>query len=301
MDRRILVAYDGRDGGADALALGAQLAETLSAPLLLGSVFPAVRYHATIVAAGEFERQLRAGAEAQLATAVEGLGATGDVATRAVGAGSAPAGLHQLSVDEDAGLVVLGSTTHGKVGRILIGSTAQRLLHGSPCPVTVAPNGYRERSAEGFRTVGVGYDASPESEAALDAAAKLAQAAGASVRVVSLVEPQPPIGGGPISSWPASLDAEGDELMRDLVEDRRAALRSALARLPKGLDLEGYVEIGSPVADLTESGPQVDLLVVGSRGYGPMRSVLLGAVSAQVMRSAKVPVIVVPRGSESPL
>jgi hypothetical protein len=80
MDRRILVAYDGRDGGADALALGAQLAETLSAPLLLGSVFPAVRYHATIVAAGEFERQLRAEAEAQLATAVEGLGATGDVA-----------------------------------------------------------------------------------------------------------------------------------------------------------------------------------------------------------------------------
>ena len=38
-------------------------------------------------------------------------------------------------------------------------------------------------------------------------------------------------------------------------------------------------------------------MVVGSRGYGPLKAVLLGGVSGQLIRSAACPVIVVPRGA----
>ena len=43
---------------------------------------------------------------------------------------------------------------------------------------------------------------------------------------------------------------------------------------------------------------RVDLLVLGSRGYGPVRGTLLGSVSVAVVRAAPVPVLVVPRGVE---
>ncbi|MBJ7348576.1 MAG: universal stress protein, partial [Thermoleophilaceae bacterium] len=45
-----------------------------------------------------------------------------------------------------------------------------------------------------------------------------------------------------------------------------------------------------------ESG--VDLLVVGSRGYGPVNTVLLGTVTGKLMRQAPCPVMAVPRSAE---
>ena len=56
-----------------------------------------------------------------------------------------------------------------------------------------------------------------------------------------------------------------------------------------------------PADVLIERSHEVDLLVIGSRGYGPLRSVLLGGVSGRVIRDAACPVIVVPRGAEVPL
>jgi nucleotide-binding universal stress UspA family protein len=55
------------------------------------------------------------------------------------------------------------------------------------------------------------------------------------------------------------------------------------------------------VALIVERSLGLDLLVIGSRGYGPLRAVLLGAVSGRVIRDAACPVIVVPRGAEVPL
>jgi nucleotide-binding universal stress UspA family protein len=55
--------------------------------------------------------------------------------------------------------------------------------------------------------------------------------------------------------------------------------------------------VGDPADELATQASDLDLLVIGSRGYGPLRSVLLGGVSAKVMRSAPCPVFVVPRAS----
>ena len=52
---------------------------------------------------------------------------------------------------------------------------------------------------------------------------------------------------------------------------------------------------------LAEHSRHVDLLVTGSRGYGPARAVLAGGVSGRLLRSAQCPVVVVPRGVEASL
>ena len=59
--------------------------------------------------------------------------------------------------------------------------------------------------------------------------------------------------------------------------------------------------VADPGEALTALSAELDLLVCGSRGYGPLRSVLLGSVSHAVVREASCPVIVVPRGRESGL
>jgi nucleotide-binding universal stress UspA family protein len=54
---------------------------------------------------------------------------------------------------------------------------------------------------------------------------------------------------------------------------------------------------GEPAAVLAERSRDLDLLVVGSRGYGPVKQVLIGGVSAELMRRAACPVLIVPRSA----
>ncbi len=62
-------------------------------------------------------------------------------------------------------------------------------------------------------------------------------------------------------------------------------------------DAERLVLKGGAVECLCEAGADIDLLVIGSRGYGPMHHALVGSVSAHLMRSCPVPVLVMPRGA----
>ena len=96
--------------------------------------------------------------------------------------------IHDLAQDLHAGLLVLGSSHHGAIGRIALGSTADRLLHGTPCPVAVAPRGFAERM-RGLDRIGAAFLDSEEGYEALRAAAALASACGAELRAATAVEP----------------------------------------------------------------------------------------------------------------
>jgi nucleotide-binding universal stress UspA family protein len=58
---------------------------------------------------------------------------------------------------------------------------------------------------------------------------------------------------------------------------------------------------GEVVRELAAQSARVDLLVAGSRGYGPARSVLVGGVTGRLIRAAACPLIIVPREHETPL
>ena len=185
MYRKIIVGYDGRERSEDAVALGSALAEATGAELMITSIYPHDPFPRTYVI--EYEGHLRRDTEEMLDKLRSRLG-TG-CETRTVGATSPARGLHDLAQDE-TDLIVVGSNADGPVGRILAGSTGQRLLHGAPSAVAVAPVGLASADdGGGFRSVGVAFDGSPEAEVALRAAEALATALGARLRLLAVVSP----------------------------------------------------------------------------------------------------------------
>jgi nucleotide-binding universal stress UspA family protein len=214
----------------------------------------------------------------------------------AVEANASPAhALHDLAQIEDASIVVVGHTRTGHAGRVLPGATAERLLHGAPCPVAVVPDGYRTTSHPAIRRIGVAYDGSDESTAAVSAAVDAARALGAELEVIGVVSSE--LYGAPVMMGGPSYIIVRDDVVRIVKE----GVDAVVAELPDEVRAEGVVFEGDPVEQIAARTADLDLLVIGSRGYGPLRSVLVGGVSGRVAREAQCPVIVVPRGIEAPL
>jgi nucleotide-binding universal stress UspA family protein len=78
----------------------------------------------------------------------------------------------------------------------------------------------------------------------------------------------------------------------------KASLQGAVTELAGGVPVHTQTVEGNAADVLVERSRELDLLVLGSRAYGPVRHALLGSVSAAVMREAHCPVLVMPRGCE---
>jgi nucleotide-binding universal stress UspA family protein len=215
--------------------------------------------------------------------------------TTAIANPSAAHALHDIAEAENASIVVLGSTHTGRAGRVMPGATAERLLHGAPCAVAVVPEGYREHTHPAINHIGVAYNGTPEAKAAVGAATEAAAALGAELTVIGVIDAElygaPAMAGGPSYNL----------LRKDIEEQVRADLESVVAGLPEGVPGVVACLEGAPSERLIAASEKLDLLVIGSRGYGPLRAVLAGGVSGRVIRGAHCPVIVVPRGVEAPL
>ncbi len=287
---KIIVGIDGSERSADALTFACTLARRARADLLLACAYP---YDDDAAHRETGERHcLREAAQATLDRVVLTVGHGIPVATRTVADRSPARALHCLAVHERASLLIIGSSHRGSVGRVFAGATAERLLHGAPCPVAIVP---RSSRAGSLRTIAVGWDGSVEATAALTAAAAAARPGGAELRIVEVLDTTgviPPVHG----TWPgAAIDPRERE--------RRAQerLEQVIAGLPARVGAVPLVLTGDPVDALASQSLDADLLVLGSRGYGPHRAVLLGSVSGRVVRTAACPVIVVPRGVAAPL
>jgi nucleotide-binding universal stress UspA family protein len=284
----ILVGIDPVHHDPDAPVLAALLARDTGAPVI---AIAAYRDEAPrTLSDADHVHQLRGDAMARLHAvepAFHGLA----VETAAVAGPSAARVLHDCAEARGAALLVLGSTHRGAVGRIALGSTADRLLHGATCPVVVAPLGFAERM-RGIDRVGVAFVDTKEGREALRAAATLAAACGAELHAATAVEPLP---------WSTTRLAAPIDVGAHLEHQREQAeitVRSALDRIRPAVRTHIDVLIDPPVVALERFSTDVDLLVCGSRGYGPLGSVLLGGVSRRLVHRAACPVVVVPRGTE---
>ena len=141
-----------------------------------------------------------------------------------------------------------------------------------------------------LRVIGVAYDGSPEAQAALRCAAQLAVDAEAAVQVIGVFDyhvPAPAVGVNAMYAVPDGEEHCRDELLR--------ALEDAAESLPPEVRAAVVFASGDPAEQLVKRADVLSLLVIGSRGYGPLRRALLGSVSARVLREASCPVLVVPR------
>ncbi len=198
---------------------------------------------------------------------------------------SPPRALSELAESLDAKLIVLGSTHRGPLGRVLPGSVGDRLLNGGPRAVAIAPRGYADGEPQ-IKRIGVGFNGGEESQIALSFATELAETLTAELRLIAVVEP-------PSSTMEEIAAPLGYE------EAVSRQLESALARgkaSVEGIETETSLLHGMPASTLAAESAELDLLVVGSRGYGPIRRALLGDVASRLTRKANCPIIIVPRG-----
>jgi nucleotide-binding universal stress UspA family protein len=291
----ILVGVDDSERSADAIAFARELARASDARIVVAAVFPYDDMPSR-AANLEFRRMLESEAERTAERQADGLSGIdpGRIALRTLARTSPAHGLQELAEREHAGLVIVGSSHTSRRGRVLPGSTAERLLHGAPCPVAVVPLGYRD-GGHALRRIGVSDDGSSESRGAVRAADLLTRALGGSLTVIRVQPEVTTIAAAP-DAVPASLTVR-----EDLLREAQQELDAAVASVDAGAHPRGVLREGDPARELAEATRELDLLVTGSRGYGPLRAVLLGGVSGPLLREAHAPVVVVPRGVEAPL
>jgi nucleotide-binding universal stress UspA family protein len=278
MFQNVIVGVDGRTNGRDGIALAMRL-------LADGGKLTLANIH------GGATNPMRTSTPGRLTEEHEASHALlererdeADVQAELVSyAASSPGrGLHGLAEEQSADLLVVGSCSRGPVGRVLLGDDTRGSLNGAPCAVAVATRGYAEHPVP-IASIGVGYDGSPESELALSKAREVAERYRAVVRALEVVA----IPNYAFTGFAAAALGEGIEQMLAEANERMAALEG----------VEGRAVYGLAGEELASFGDEVQLLVVGSRGYGPVKRLILGSTSDYLERHGRCSLLVLPRAA----
>ena len=264
MFKNVLVGIDGSPNGRDAIALAIQL-RAADGRLTFAHVHRGEQAGLLEASHQLLERErTAAGVEAQCISAV---------------AASPGRGLHEQADELDADLLVVGSCSHGMWGRAMLGDDTRDALNGAPCAVAVAARGYAER-AKPITKIGVAYNGSPESKAALAVARELAAPTSATVHALEVVTLRNAVYGG--------MAPPVGEIIDEMV-------KQANARLEEIPGVDGRAVYGITGEELAAFGDELDVLVAGSRGYGPIRRLVLGSTSNYLERHARCSLVVLPR------
>jgi nucleotide-binding universal stress UspA family protein len=275
MFANVLVGVDGRQGGRDAIALAKQLTEPDGRLTLVHVYHWFGTGHAPLVMPGE-----REDSTALLRSERDAAGVAAELLS--FGEARPARGLHELAERRNADLIVVGSSCHGVIGRVMMGDDTHAALNGAPCAIAIAPRGYAA-TRRPLLKLGVGYDASTESEAALALARRLAARSGAEIHAVNVVSMQDRRVEKPIpDDWPTAAEA--------LTERARKRVRELEG-------VEGEAVYGGAREELVRFGHSVDVLIVGSRSFGPVGRLFHGSVSSYLARHAPCPLVVLPRAA----
>ena len=297
MSKPIIVGYDPLSTDRAPVNFAAAASRFTTAPLIIASACASSHdghheaAHAEDLAADASD----ALAEVRRELEPEGIA----IECRELATTSAARALHEAAEAADAGLLVVGSTRRGALGRVFPGSTAERLMHGAPCPVAIVPTGWE--AGAGLNTIGVAYVDTDEGREALRGAHALAERAGATLRVLTAVK----AGVAQYNETEAKTSERRarsfDEIEGELRVGAEDAVRRATEALDGGVPIEADAYVEDPADVLIRVSENLDLLVCGSRGYGPLRAVLLGGVSRRLTAEAHCPVIVLARGVKASL
>ena len=269
MFENVLVGVDGGPDGRDAIALASRLTDP-DGRLTLAHVHIGPGFEAE---EPESSKQL-----------LERERAGSDVTAELISlmSESPGRGLHQQAEQQSADLIVVGSCSHSAFGRAMLGDDTRAALNGASCAVAIACSGYAQH-LNLTANVGVGYNGSQESQAALATARQLAASWGATLHALEVVSI-------PTYAYGALMPpAVGDTI--DVI------LREATSRMKALPDLEARAVYGLTGEELAAFSDHLDILIVGSRSYGPVRRLVLGSTSDYLERHARSSLLVLPRGA----
>jgi nucleotide-binding universal stress UspA family protein len=208
----------------------------------------------------------------------------------------------EIQREVDAGaydLVVMGSGNTGWLGGPILGGVANYVLHSSSIPTLVV--GRPPAEGRGRIRVVVGADASPASDGAIEALILLTERERCEIVVVSVVE-QLPIDTFGLPAAATIAPGELDVAMNRGQEEAAVKVRAATERFERaGLPFSGYVvAMPGATAGLMDAieRHEADLVVVGSRGFGPLVGIALGSVSSHMVRAAPATLVAPGRATE---
>jgi nucleotide-binding universal stress UspA family protein len=274
----VLVGVDGRPGGRDAVALASRLLGP-DGRLTLAHVHGGELRPSHAISPG-LVREERVASDELL----EGERAAAELSAELVSitAGHAGAGLHMQAEEQNAELLVVGSSSRSALGRAMLGDDTRAALNGAPCAVAIAAHGFAQQAAP-IAKIGVAYNRSQESRTALAVARKLAAQTNASLHALQVVA---------ITSY-----AYSGIIVPDLAGTIEDMVTEASDELGKLKDVEGRAVYGLTGEELAAFGDEVDILLVGSRSYGPVRRLVLGSTSDYLERHARCSLLVLPRAA----
>jgi nucleotide-binding universal stress UspA family protein len=267
MFKNVLVGVDGRPNGRDAI----ELASRLTGPdrkLTLANIRIGPEFEA---ADPETSEKLLEQERAACDVSAELISIHSESPGR---------GLHQHAEAHDVDLLVVGSCSHGAFGRAMLGDDTRGALNGASCAVAIARVGYAQHPGP-IAKIGVGYNGSQESEAALAVAHQLAAPTSATVHALEVVSI-------PTYAYTGLMPPAIGESIDTMLSEATGRMKS----LP---DVEGRAVYGITGEELAAFSEEVDILIVGSRSYGPVRRLVLGSTSDYLERHARSSLLVLPR------
>jgi nucleotide-binding universal stress UspA family protein len=187
-----------------------------------------------------------------------------------------------------AELVVLGARGLGAVAGALLGSVSIGVARHVPCSVAVVKG-----ASARLRGALVAIDGSQHAEEAAAFLARLPLDPAFAVRLLGVVErPHQP------ATTPRLAAGLVTQAIEDIVNEKRAVLEQALQRSAGAFTrvkrVDQHIVVGRPAHEIVEAGrSDSDLLVVGARGLGALKRIILGSVSEDVLRHADRPVLIV--------
>ncbi|MDA0252364.1 MAG: universal stress protein [Actinomycetota bacterium] len=203
---------------------------------------------------------------------------------------SVSGGLVEVVEELSAELLVLGSSANGGFGQVVIGSTADRLLHSSPVPVALAPRGYREPRGGALRLISCGFPGTPEGVELVRRVAALADRLGVRLRVITFA-----VRGRTMYPPEVGLHAE-DSILAAWEEQARAMMEALRTDTVVNDDTELEVVSGNGWDQALDDADWVDgeILVLGTSPRGGVARVFLGSRATKIVRYSPVPVLVLP-------
>ncbi len=290
----VVVGYIPHKGGRGALDLGLQLAHALGESLVVVTVVP--RQWSTPSMArvdaeyADYARQVGAEAETRAREYLEDPSVDVAFEFRAVTGRSVSSALIETVESLDASLLVLGSSAEGEDGRIVVGSTADKLLHSSPVPLALSPRGYRSTAADGVARVTCAFSDSESSVEVVSRVLELGARFRVPVRVASF-------GVRGKTMYPPEIGFSAEDSVLDSWSAQAADAQAQLER-------DGVITADVPRVIATGSGwsesvasiawEPTELLALGSSTVGPLARVFLGSRATKLVRHSPVPVVVIP-------
>lgn len=203
---------------------------------------------------------------------------------------SVSGGLVEVVTELDAELLVLGSAASGGLGQVVVGSTADRLLHSAPVPVAIAPRGYRGPRGGALTRITCGYPGTEAGVGIVRQVSALAGRLGVRLRVITFA-----VRGR--TMYPPEVGLHAEDSILAAWEDQAAAMLARL-RADRIVDEATELEVvsgndwGQALDDAQWEGGEI--LALGTSPRGNVRRVFLGSRGAKILRFSPVPVLVLP-------